>query len=113
MNERLRILKMVEEGKISADKAAELLKALEQNAEKKPVARKKKWLRIYVESRDDNERVNIKIPISMIKLAKHFMKDVQVGSKNVDIDELLKQIEEGEELISVESDEELVKIWVE
>jgi len=110
MNERLRVLKMVEEGKISAEKAAEILQALESSQDVKPKSQKRKWLRIYIHSRDDNEKVNIKIPFALLKFAKYFMKDVK---EDINIEEMLRQIEGGEELVSVESEDEVVKIWVE
>jgi len=77
MNEdRQKILKMVAEGKITVDEADELLNALgeqpdkiqsvqpEQQAKKSP-----KYLHVRVEPKSDNgkEKVNIRIPLGLIR----------------------------------------------
>ena len=76
--ERLQILKMLEEGKISAAEAEQLLQALAAPAEAgqdasatrtatQPSA-KAKWLRIEVEEADGN-KVHIKLPVFIIRAA--------------------------------------------
>ena len=76
--EQLSILKMVEEGTISAQEAAQLLEALEPSktsdaratpgVSKETSARKARWMRIEVEERDGN-RVHIKLPVILIQAA--------------------------------------------
>jgi polyhydroxyalkanoate synthesis regulator phasin len=71
MNENInKILKMVQEGKLDADKAAELIEALntkekEESTETKP--KTEKMLKIKVITADDGEKVNVKFPIKFIK----------------------------------------------
>lgn len=69
MNENIsKILKMVQEGKLDADKAAELIEAIktkEENTEAKP--KTEKMLKIKVITADDSEKVNVKFPIKFIK----------------------------------------------
>ncbi len=93
MNENIsKILKMVEEGKIDAAKAAELIDAI-NSKEKDETAEVKttgeKMLKIKVNTQDGDEKVNIKFPIKFIKASlKAFGKmpiNVQ-GDMNHDID---------------------------
>lgn len=70
MNEAIsKILKMVEEGKIDAVKAAELIDAISNKKEEEaaaPKAQSEKMLKIRVLS-GAGEKVNIKLPIKFIK----------------------------------------------
>ncbi|MDP1552920.1 MAG: hypothetical protein Q8M06_07900, partial [Methanobacteriaceae archaeon] len=74
--ERIQILEMVEEGKINTKDAMELLDALERNTELIKPKTDAKWLKIRVRTMDDNPKVNVNIPISLVevglKLAKKF-----------------------------------------
>ena len=124
--ERLKILKMVEEGKISPEKAVELLKEIEDSTTK-PKNKKKRYLRIYVESEEDNETVNLKVPLSLLKVTKYikYLVPKRVTEKNekvkqsmdmlneLDWNEILNEIESGEELVNIESEDGVIKIWVE
>lgn len=71
MNENItKILKMVQEGKLDADKAAELIEAIntkekDESTETKP--KTEKMLKIKVITADDSEKVNVKFPIKFIK----------------------------------------------
>lgn len=75
-NERLQILKMLEEGKITAEEASRLLEALkvDQTDDKGATqavwqtSHKAKWMRIEVKERNGN-RVHIKLPVPIIRAA--------------------------------------------
>lgn len=64
MNERLRILKMLEEGKINKEEASKLLDAL---GEEKGLHKKPGWLKVRVYE-NDKTKVKVNIPLSVIKL---------------------------------------------
>ena len=74
--ERLRILKMVQEGKITAEEAAQLLQLLEDAAGKTTspgraatasAGRQGRWLRVRVTDTDSGKtRVNVRLPLSMV-----------------------------------------------
>lgn len=72
MDERMRILKMVEEGTISAEQAAELMAAM--NVDNSPIQRTeiittnydKKMFRIFVDSAT-GDTVNIQFPIGAVR----------------------------------------------
>lgn len=65
--EKLRILKMLEEGKVSAEEAARLMEALDKT-ESRPKERdlKRKWLHIRVQEHG-RDTVNMKIPLALLK----------------------------------------------
>jgi hypothetical protein len=64
--DKVKILRMLEEGKIKAEEAARLLEALngpERSAERA------KWLRIRVYDKDEDEpKVKVNLPFSLLKL---------------------------------------------
>ncbi len=67
--EELKILRMLEEGKITAEQAEKLLEALrkpEEEPETKP--RRARWLRIRVyENGREKPKVNINVPLGLVK----------------------------------------------
>jgi hypothetical protein len=70
--EKARILKMLEDKKITADEAMKLLEALDRT-EARPTERelKRKWLHIRVE-KDGKQTVNLKLPLSLLKFGFKF-----------------------------------------
>ena len=70
-DERLRILQMVEEGKISATDAAKLLEALENQppGNEAPTATgQPRWLRVYI-SESSGKKVHVNIPARLLNMA--------------------------------------------
>lgn len=67
MNEEvLRILKMVEEGKIDAEKASELIDAVQtEKVEINPDNYEDRMIRIRVNDNDDNVKINV--PVKFVK----------------------------------------------
>jgi hypothetical protein len=65
--EKHRILKMLEEGKISADQAARLMEALDKS-DSRPRENdiKRKWLHIRVQE-DGRDKVNMRVPLALLK----------------------------------------------
>ena len=117
--ERMRILKMLEEGKISVDEATELIKAMEtsQTQEIAPLEGKPKWLRIRVDS-GDSEKVNVNLPLSLARVALKFIPQQakgQMEEQGVDMDALLSEITEIKigKLVEVEDGDDHVSIWIE
>ncbi len=72
MEERLRILKMVEEGKLSPEEATQLLEALKETASKphpsSPQEGAPRWLRIRI-TEGDGTKVNVNLPLRLVKVA--------------------------------------------
>jgi hypothetical protein len=71
--ERLKILKMIQEGKITADEGAKLLKALttsSQKPQRKPTAQSPggaRWLRVRVTDMSSGKaKVNVNLPLKLV-----------------------------------------------
>lgn len=80
--EKIKILKMIESGIITADEGMKLLEAVENATEEKNTSKEQaKWLRIMVSGGRQEKNYNIKVPVSMIKVA------IKLGAKfNIDVD---------------------------
>lgn len=130
--ERIKILQMVQEGKISPEDAAQLLEAigagerpqrvgsasLAGDSDQGGLGRKPRWLRVRVTETDSGKpRVNVRLPISMVNVG------LKMGSKfapqieGLDATELMQVIESGElgQIVDVYDDEdgEHVEVFLE
>ena len=125
MNEEvMRILNMVEEGKLNADKAKELIDALEQPSQEIITVKDydNKMLRVNIESHEGDE-VKLKLPVKVIKTIIKATGKLPMMSTNVDgvnMDELIDIISSsldssvmGEILNINSADGDIVKILVE
>lgn len=119
--ERLQILRMVAEGKVSADEAARLLETLDEK-QQGPDRQRPRWLRIRVhgESRDV-PKVNVNLPLSLLDVALAFIPEGvrvnvlnRLGGGDVDLKALLQVLkEEGAgKIIEVTHEEEGIRIEV-
>ena len=65
--EKLRILKMLEQGKVSAEEASRLMEALDRT-DARPTENeiKRKWLHIRV-AKDGRDTVNMRVPLALLK----------------------------------------------
>ncbi len=120
--EKKRIMKMLEDGKINADEAYRLLEAIEKKGEKEG-----KFFRVEVESGGE-KKVNIKIPFVVAtklmkvggKLVTKFSKEARekLEEYDIDIEEILKSLEEElydipSTIVDINEDRERIKIWIE
>jgi hypothetical protein len=133
MEERMKILTMVQEGKLTPEEAAQLLEAINvtpaaprrpgsasaQPGEDLPsLGRRPRWLRVRVTDTDTGRpRVNVRLPISMVsvglKMGSRFAPQVE----GLDADQLMSVIESGElgQIVDVydEEDGEHVEVFLE
>lgn len=120
--ERKKILKMVEEGQISAEEGAKLLAALSSGARRKGSSATRpgqaKWLRVRVmDLSSGRSKVNVNIPMSLvsvgIKMGARFAPDIE----GLDFDEIMEAIRSGAQGKIVdavdEEDGERVEIFIE
>jgi len=121
--ERMQILRMIEEGKISAGEGAELLRALEKKdggptAEPLRGASKPRWFRVRVtDVETGRNKVNVNIPMGLvnvgIKMGARFAPEME----GVAYDELMDAIRSGRQgkVIDITDNEdgERVEIFVE
>ena len=119
-DERIQILGMVEDGKITAEEGMELLNALEENNEEIVPKNEAKWLKVRVKTLDeDKTKVNVNIPIALVdvglKLAKNYdpkLKDS--GLDKINIDEIVEAVKNGAEgkIVDVEDEESKTNVQV-
>ena len=88
MDEKLRILKMVEEGTITAEQAAELMAAMNVEAPEVETAMEKtnydkKMFRIIVDS-TGGDKVNIQFPVGAIKKILKVTGKLPISEKNLE-----------------------------
>ncbi|MFN2364458.1 MAG: hypothetical protein ABR596_09170 [Halarsenatibacteraceae bacterium] len=122
--ERLRILEMVAEGKISADEAEKLMETMEksdnmyQGKAQKPSTKKSKCLKILVQE-GGKEKVNLSIPLSLAQAFSGFIPEntkSKLEDKNININELIENLETGTKdgkLIDIDEGNEHVEIRIE
>jgi hypothetical protein len=121
VEERMKILKMIEEGKISADEGSKLLSALSDSRRGIPTPPRSgpaRWLRIRVtDTRTGRSKASVQIPLALVdagmKIGAHFAPEVE----GVDMSNVMEALRAGVtgKIIDVvdEEDGEHVEIYVE
>jgi hypothetical protein len=126
VEERMKILKMIEEGKISADEGSKLLAALSDSRRGLPMPPRPpgmsggpaRWLRIRVtDTRTGRSKASVQIPLALVdagmKIGAHFAPEVE----GVDMTNVMEALRMGVmgKIIDVTDDEdgEHVEIFVE
>lgn len=131
--ERMKILKMIQEGKISAEQGVQLLEALDEGSRRaarsrsapgapppSPMAggRGTRWFRVQVtDTNTGKTRVNVRLPIGLvsagIKMGARFAPQVE----GLDAQELMAHLNSGEigKIVDVydEEDGEHVEVFIE
>lgn len=124
--ERMKILKLIEEGKISAEEGAKLLSALSDSSRGIPMPPRPpgapggpaRWLRVRVtDTRTGRSKASVQIPLALVdaglKIGAHFAPEVQ----GVDMSNVMEALRMGVtgKIIDVtdEEDGEHVEIFVE
>ncbi len=118
--ERMKILKMVEDGKISAEEASQLLKALNKQERRRTptVEGDARWLRVRITDLDsDRASVNVNLPINMVnvglKMGARFIPEFE----GLDLEELADALRQGltGKIVDVvdEEDRQHVEVYIE
>ncbi len=127
--ERLKILRMIQEGKLSPEEGIQLMEALDVNDKptgKKtppeppapPAARTARFLRVRVTDTDSGKvRVNVRLPISVVnaglKMGARFSPEVE----GLNVEQLMEFVQSGEtgKIVDVFDDEdgEHVEVFIE
>ncbi|SHH51872.1 hypothetical protein SAMN02745135_01057 [Caloranaerobacter azorensis DSM 13643] len=120
--EKLQILKMIEEGKITHEEGLELLNALEEKDKEFNNTSNAKWLKIRVYDPDDETKVNVNIPIALVDVGLKFATKFSPELKNsnledLNLEEIIQMIKNGAQgkIVDVtnERNGEKVEIFVE
>jgi len=126
--ERNQILNMLENGKISASEAAQLLDALgmvrgNERADAAAISESGKpnrWLRIRI-SEDGVEKVKVNLPLKLVEIVTKMQGILPSSARerldehNIDLESIVKAIKEGAEgeIVSIEDGGDSVSIFVE
>ena len=124
MDENLRILKMVEEGTMTAEQAVDLMSAMELDVSVQSVAKNmydKKMFRVIVDS-ETGDKVNVQFPVGAIKkllkatgklpIPDDCMKDMDLSNIMEAVSECLDEEIEGD-FVNVEgADGTVVRVFV-
>jgi len=129
-DERLKVLTMVQEGKITAEEAVQLLEALEESnsdIKRRPsqpaappgyLSRSGKWLQMRVTDTDTGKiRVNVRLPLGVVKAGLKMGMRFVPEAEGLNKEELLNAIEQGSagkvfDLID-EKDGEHIEVFIE
>ncbi len=115
--EKLQILNMVKEGKITSDEGVQLLNALDNDVgEMAPASKNAKKLRIKVlapnHKNNTESKINLAIPIAIFRIGLQFVAKFapdleKVGLSQVDFEEILQAIDHGElgKIIDIDDDD--------
>jgi hypothetical protein len=122
--ERMQILSMVAEGKISAEEGAKLLAALEPDRKAKAVARapeapsEPRWFRVRVtDLRTGKAKVSVNLPIGLVDVGMRMGARFAPELENMDLAEIIAQVKAGGQgkMVEVEDEEdgERVEVYIE
>ncbi len=115
--ERMQILKMLEEGTVTAAEAAELLSAVDKTGRPSPESFHGRWMRVVVSDQGTGkEKVRVTVPLGLVEVALRLGARFVPSSVPLDPQEVLEAIRSGEpgKIIEVEDLEhgERVEIYV-
>jgi polyhydroxyalkanoate synthesis regulator phasin len=98
-DERMKILRMIEEGKISAEEGTRLLEALSKQSRKRPDQKEgePRWLRVRVTEMDTGkESIRVNLPIGLVsvglRMGARFVPDME---QEATMEELSDALEKG------------------
>ena len=120
VEERMQILKMIEDGQVSAEEGAKLLRALGS----KPAARADvdrpaaRWFRVRVtDLTTGRHKINVTIPLGLVNVCLRMGARFIPESAEVDVEDLVEQIRSGAQGRVFESmsdtDDEQIEIFIE
>jgi hypothetical protein len=119
--ERMQILKMIEDGTITADEGAKLLAALEEGATKSEQIKpggQARWMRVRVTDLNTGRaKVNVNLPMGLVNVGMKVGARFAPEMEDIDLDEIFQAIKDGAQgqIVEVEDEEdnERVQIYIE
>lgn len=123
--EKMKILKMIQEGKISVEEGAKLLEALEDSRETGETVTRQtgqgKSVKILVTDRNsDTVKVNLKLPLGIARFMKNLIparERMKIEDQGIDLDSIFANLESGAQGKIIEFEDEKdnnrVEIWIE
>ncbi len=120
--ERMQILSMIRDGKVTPEEGAKLLSALEMSQKSESAANKSatqgKFLRVRVTDMASGKvKVNVNLPLALVNVGLKMGARFAPGLENMDADELMEAIRAGTQgkIVDVEDaeDGEKVEVYIE
>jgi hypothetical protein len=119
--EKMKILEMLQEGKINTEEAATLLDALEEDNGQKTSSSPGKVLKIKVSDKQSGAvKVNMGLPLGFARFLKDLIpasERARIESQGVDLDAAFANLDSGVKgkLVDVEDERDghLIEIWIE
>ncbi len=113
-SERIQILKMLEESKITTEEAIKLLESIEENERGPDLPKVRRTLRVRVEE-GGQAKVNVKLPVSLAKVALKIAASLDNRLSDIDVDEVVREISSGAlgPLVEIEHEKDKVIVTVE
>lgn len=99
--ERMQILKMIEDKVVTAAEGLELMNALDDKEVKLNLPQKKpKWLKVRIQEGENKNKVKINLPISLVnaglKIAEtHMNESDKFNVQGIDFEEIAKEVQNG------------------
>jgi hypothetical protein len=117
-DEQDRVLKLLEEKKITAEEAAKLLDAIKGSA---GVGKRNRFLKVRVFPKgSDQPKVNVTLPIGLVKWGMNFIPNeakAKIEEQEIDMKMIMEALEKGitGKIVDVDEDEKgnHVEIWLE
>ncbi len=116
--ERMKILDMVKDGKISAEEGARLLQALQSQAKRGTEGRDPRWMRVKVtDLKSGASKVSVNIPMSLVSVGIKMGARFAPRDANFDYPGVMEALRNGTigKIVDIEDkgEGERVEIWVE
>jgi len=118
VDERLEILRMLQDGKISAEEAARLLEALSRAGGRKP-REAARWFRLRVyDAATGRSRINVNLPVDLLELGAGLVRKIRPDGipalEGLDLDEILTSVKAGAagKLAEIEDEEQGIRVEI-
>ncbi len=122
--EKMKVLKMIEQGKITADEGAKILEAIDEgdkDTEQIPMPKEGKTFKIKVTDMNSGAvKVNLGLPLGLARLIKSFIPPGEVArleDRGIDVETILSDLDSGTvgKLVEIqdEKDNHRIEIWIE
>ncbi len=116
--ERMKILDMVREGKVSPEEAARLLQALQAGNKKAASGRDPRWLRVRItDVKTGRTKVSVNIPMSLVSVGIKMGARFAPTNANFDYQSVMDAIKSGAtgKIVDIEDQDEgeRVELWIE
>jgi len=114
--ERIKVLKMLEEGQITSEEAVKLLESIDAGAGPEGgTITAARWLRVRVtDYHSGRAKVNVNLPLSLLNVALKFVPKDELDLQGIDLNAIVEAIKEGAQgkLVEVVDEDEGSKVEI-